>query len=135
MVLLAASGKIQMNVIMFRVLILVLVVLSRLAQAQGTVAEKFSDNMVLQRNKPIHLWGKSAPRKIVTASLGKESASVITLSDSSWHIYLPGQQANALPQQLKISIENSTRVLNNILIGDVWLCLVKATCMANALYW
>lgn len=82
----------------------------------------FSDNMVLQRNEPIRIWGKASPGKIVCVSFANETKTTTVQNDSSWMISLTKQKANTHPQTIFISCGNEKFELENVLIGDVWLC-------------
>ncbi len=86
-------------------------------------ASIFSDNMVLQRNQPITIWGKSIPGQIVKVALGSLKSKTITQKDSSWLIIFPGLNASKVPIQIEISSFNQEVVFKNILIGDIWLCI------------
>jgi sialate O-acetylesterase len=91
--------------------------------AQLQVAKVFSDNMVLQRNKPVSIWGRAIPSSSVSVNFAHQEKVVRVASDSRWHVIFPAQQANANPQSISITCGNQKIVLNNILVGDVWLCL------------
>jgi sialate O-acetylesterase len=93
------------------------------AIAQLSLAKIFSDNMVLQRDKPVHIWGKAIPGKNVSISFAKENKIIKVKPDSSWSVYLNRQKANAHPQHLTVSSGNDKIVLENILIGDIWVCI------------
>ncbi len=103
-------------------IILVLTSLPFFASAQLQLAKIFSDNMVLQRNKPIHIWGSSIPGQIVALSFGNENKTVITKPDSSWSVYFKKQKVNPQAQSVFIKSGNENIELKNILIGDVWIC-------------
>ena len=90
--------------------------------AQLKVAEIFSDNMVLQREQPVHIWGKGIPGKQVTVFFANERKTAVVKIDSSWQVYFKKQKANAQPQSIIIESEKRNIELKNILIGDVWLC-------------
>lgn len=78
-----------------------------------------SSHMVLQRDKPIHLWGWADPGERVTATLQSTSASTKAGELGKWSLYLPPEQAGG-PYQITISGTNRI-VLADVLIGDVWL--------------
>ncbi len=92
------------------------------AAAQLRVAAVFSDNMVLQRDQPVHLWGKHIPGKKVTVKFAGIQKQTIVKNDSSWSVFFPSQKANADPQSVSVSSSNGKIELKNILIGDVWIC-------------
>ncbi|MEX6687451.1 sialate O-acetylesterase [Danxiaibacter flavus] len=91
--------------------------------AQLQVAKIFSDNMVLQRDKPVSVWGKAIPGNSVAIHFAHQQKVALTLPDSSWHIVFPAQHVNTNPQSISITCGNQKIVLKNILVGDVWLCL------------
>lgn len=77
-----------------------------------------SSHMVLQRGRPIHLWGWADPGEQVNATLQSATASTKADGLGHWSIYLPPEQAGG-PYQLTIAGTNSI-VLEDVLIGDVW---------------
>jgi sialate O-acetylesterase len=93
------------------------------AIGQVSVATSFSSNMVLQREEPIAVWGKAVPGAEVTVQFAGESKKMIAAVDSGWIVYFQKQPANKKPQSINIESGNSKIELNNILVGDVWLCI------------
>jgi sialate O-acetylesterase len=119
-------------------IILTLTFLPFFANAQLQLAKIFSDNMVLQRDKPIHIWGRSAPGQTVALFFGNENKRVITKPDSSWSVYFKKQKANPHPQSIFIKSEKENIELKNILIGDVWICSGQSNMewmMQKEMYW
>ena len=94
-----------------------------LLNAQFTVAPYFSNNMVLQRDQPIHVWGKANPGLQITATFLNQKKQTIVLSDSSWEMYLNAEVTSYQPNVLIIESNELKKVFENILIGDVWLCI------------
>ena len=108
------------------------------SQAQLQIAVQFSDNMVLQRNQPIMLWGKGKPDEKIDAQLGSLTASAIVQQNSSWQINFPPQPATASPLQLMLAMGQEKIQIKNILIGDVWLCIGQSNMewpMSRELHW
>ncbi len=83
----------------------------------------FSDNMVMQRDVPLRIWGKAPPDSVVLVFWGSETQKTIAHSDSGWHIMLSPQKASNIPQRLKVVSSGNTVEMKDILIGDVWLCI------------
>ncbi|MCJ8328826.1 MAG: sialate O-acetylesterase [Lentisphaeria bacterium] len=79
-----------------------------------------SDNMVLQREKPINIWGKDRVGEEITATLDGTSATTVTAEDGSWQLVLEAQNAGG-PYVLKIT-GSETKRIENILVGEVWFC-------------
>ena len=92
------------------------------AIAEGLcVSNLFQTNMVLQRDKPIAVWGWAAPGEEVTVAFGGEQETVTADSGRRWRATLPAMPANAAPQRMTIRGAEETLALENVLVGDVWL--------------
>lgn len=85
------------------------------------VSNVFQTNMVLQRDKPISLWGWANAGENVTVIFdGKEQAATAA-KDRAWKVTLPALAASSEPRKLIVKGEQQTLTLDNILIGDVWV--------------
>lgn len=79
-----------------------------------------SDGMVLQRNTTVRIWGWGTPGEQVTIRfLGSEHIASCTV-DGTWEILLAAMSAGG-PYSMEIDAGNHI-VINDILIGDVWVC-------------
>lgn len=85
------------------------------------VSNVFQSNMVLQRDKPIRIWGWAAPREPIAVTFGDARGATFAGDDRAWLVTLPAQPANATPQQLVVQGLSATRTLDNVLVGDVWV--------------
>ncbi len=77
--------------------------------------------MVLQRDKPIRIWGWAAPGERVTASFAGQKQTAVAAKDRSWKVTFPAMPANDKPQQITVKGKDKALTLENILIGDVWV--------------
>lgn len=91
--------------------------------SQLKLASLFSDNMILQRNKPIKIFGKGIPGETVVVKFGGSKKKSIVNKDSAWAILFKSQKENNKSQSIVIQSGSEKIVLKNILIGDVWLCI------------
>jgi sialate O-acetylesterase len=100
--------------------LLAVFVLCAVARAELTLPSIFSDNMVLQRDEPIPVWGWDEPGTKVMVTLGVVTANATADDNGYWLAELPPVRAGG-PYRLLI---DGTRdlVLANVLVGDVWLC-------------
>jgi sialate O-acetylesterase len=89
-----------------------------LVKAEVRLPKILSSHMVLQRGRPIHLWGWSNPGERVSAALNGVTQSTSANQFGQWSLYLPPQSAGG-PFQLTVTSSN-TVVLDDVLIGDVW---------------
>ncbi|WP_346238334.1 sialate O-acetylesterase [Niabella insulamsoli] len=81
-----------------------------------------TDNMVLQRDHPIRIWGKAIPRTRVSVRFMNWEKTAKTGADGRWICTFPASPAVAIPQQMTIETGKQKIQLHNLLIGDVWLC-------------
>jgi len=102
---------------------LMLLWVSQAVTAQFNLAPIFTDNMVLQRDQPIHVWGRGRPEETINITFGGETKTDMVQSDGSWSIYLNPRGADTTGQQLKIQHGAVQYTLKNILMGDIWICL------------
>jgi sialate O-acetylesterase len=85
----------------------------------------FQDNMVLQRDKPITIWGQSPPNKPITVNVSWNSIAIVTTADAlgNWKISAPATPVNANPQTITVKSPGYTTIsISDVLIGDVWVC-------------
>lgn len=79
----------------------------------------FSAHMVLQRNKPIKIWGKCNGKNPVTVSFMGTSVTA-DIKDQCWKAVLPPKEAARDQEILVMSGEESIRVCD-VLVGEVWI--------------
>jgi len=85
------------------------------------VVEYFRDGAIIQRNKPIPVWGHANKGIEVKVTLGKVTKTVVANNLQQWSVEFPAMKASTDP--LTLSVESShghSRSVNNILVGDVW---------------
>ena len=75
----------------------------------------FQSDMVLQRDKPIKIWGWAAPGETVTITFAGQTQTVKAAADRSWKVTLPAQHANTTPQEMVVKGQTQTINLKNIL--------------------
>ncbi len=88
------------------------------AHAEVRLPKLLGSHMVLQRERPIHIWGSSDPAEKVSVTLAGASATAVGDRLGHWSVSLPPQRAGG-PFQLALQGTNRI-VLDDILIGDVW---------------
>ncbi len=81
----------------------------------------FSDDMVLQRDKPIRLWGKAQKNSELKVKLAGTTTTINVGDDGHWTGELPALPAGG-PYLLDISSAQGTTSLRNVMIGEVWVC-------------
>jgi sialate O-acetylesterase len=92
------------------------------AQAAPRLHPLFSDHAVLQRDRPIRVWGTADPGERIAVSLGTATRATTAGSDGAWRIELPPMAAGG-PYRLEATGQGGARAgADDVLIGDVWLC-------------
>ena len=94
---------------------------ARQARADVRLPAFFSDHMVIQREKPVPVWGRAEPGEAVTVSFAGQRKSGVADASGRWSVRLDKMRANASPQTLTVTGRNVLTV-KDVLIGEVWLC-------------
>jgi sialate O-acetylesterase len=85
-------------------------------EAEVTMPQLFQSGMVMQRGKPIPVWGKADAGETVTILFNKKQFTTTADTEGRWRINLPKMKAGG-PYELKVNHLE----FKDILIGDVWL--------------
>jgi sialate O-acetylesterase len=79
------------------------------------------DHMVLQQKQADRIWGWDTPGTKVIITFAGQTYTSTAAADGKWMVTLASQPANANPQTMTIQ-GTSKRELQDILIGEVWMC-------------
>ena len=85
------------------------------------LAAVFTDNMVLQRNKPVPVYGTANGGDTIEVTFKQQKKNVIADEYGKWKITFPAMTQGG-PYEMTIQSKETKIVLKNILIGDVWFC-------------
>ncbi len=99
---------------------LVLVIAAARTNAEISLPGIFSDNMVLQRNNEIPVWGWADAGEKITVLLKDQKTTIKADKEGKWMVALNPEPEGG-PFTMRISGKNEI-ILQNILIGDVWVC-------------
>ncbi len=91
------------------------------AQAQIKLPLLYSDGTVLQRHQPMRVWGWDTPGRRVTVTFDRAHAQATAAADGRWQVTLPAHAAGG-PYVLTIEDGHDKRQIDDVLVGDVWLC-------------
>ena len=82
----------------------------------------FRSNMVIQRDKPITIWGWAETGRKVSVQFGRTKAGATAGGEAGrWEVTFPARQANAASQKLTVTSGDETIEMDNILLGDIWV--------------
>ena len=96
--------------------------LSTVVQAAPTLSPVWIDHAVIQRGQPITVEGSATPGGTVHAILGEVAASAKAGEDGRFHLTFPAREASAEPVSLTVSEGNASTGVDDLVVGDVWLC-------------
>ncbi len=85
------------------------------------VSSLFADHMILQRGKAVPVYGTAPENAIISVSFNGQTVSDTSDANNNWKVWLDPMDANPIGQTMTIQGGN-TLTLDDILIGDVWLC-------------
>lgn len=96
--------------------------ISSTMMANVSLPNIFSDNMVLQRNSEVKIWGWANPKEEIklVSSWNNQEYKTVANNQAKWEITIKTPEAGG-PFTISIKGYNEV-VLKNILIGEVWLC-------------
>ena len=92
-------------------------------EAKIVLPKILSDNMVLQQKSTVKIWGKSNANGEVSvySSWNNKITKTVSNSDGRWVLEVKTVKAGG-PYLLKISDQDGEITIQNILLGEVWLC-------------
>jgi sialate O-acetylesterase len=91
------------------------------AHGDVTLASRFSNHMVLQRALPITIDGIAGKNEAVSVELGEQRVACVADGDGRWRVALKPMKAGG-PFSLNVTAGKDATSVEDILIGDVWLC-------------
>ncbi len=89
--------------------------------ADVSLAPLFTDHAVLQRDKPVPVWGRADAGEKVTVTFGRQTKSTTAGPDGRWTVALDKLSAEAKGADLTVAGKN-TLVVHDVVVGEVWLC-------------
>ena len=81
----------------------------------------FSDDAVLQRDRPLPVWGWTTPGGKVEVQFDTAKQAATAGSDGRWTVSIPTHAAGG-PHTMTVTSGGSSVTRKNLLFGDVWLC-------------
>ena len=110
-----------MNRIIFILLLPLCSVLAQEQQANLELAVPFTDNMILQRQTNLPVWGFDLPKTKVTVEFAGQKKSAVTDKFGDWIVKLEPLSASLEEREMKISNDRGESItLSGVLIGEVW---------------
>lgn len=90
------------------------------AAADVRMPKVFTDDMMLQRDKPVRVWGWADAGEDVKVALSGKSAAAKADANGAWKVELPALKEG---ENLEMTITGKNSItLKNIIVGDIWVC-------------
>jgi sialate O-acetylesterase len=99
--------------------VLAVMIASSVATADVKLQPLFGDNMVLQRDMKVPVWGTAAPGEAVTVTISGQRAEAAADKDGKWMVRLAPMKAGG-PFELTVAGKN-TLTIKNVMVGEVWM--------------
>ena len=91
--------------------------------AKITLPQLFQSGMVLQRGKPVPIWGKANAGEQIVVIWQKKQYSATADAEGRWRVDLPKMKAGG-PYTLEVKsedVKSEKLVFEDVMVGDVWL--------------
>lgn len=92
------------------------------AQAAALMHALFQDHAVLQRDRPIEVWGRAAGGEVITVSLADSSVTARADASGQWSAVLPARSAGGPYILTAHGSSGAQQSASDVLVGDVFLC-------------
>jgi len=104
-----------------RSLTYVLLALAATLHAEIRCPPLFGEHMVLQRDRPVPVWGDAAPGERVTVEFAGQTTATSADQKGHWRVTLAPLTANVEPRTMIIRGSNAL-AFSDVLVGEVWFC-------------
>ena len=84
------------------------------------LAKIFGDHMILQRDKPLPVWGQASPGTRITVTIQEKSAHAVVREDGCWQAELPPLDSS-LAEVMVVTDGTESCTLRDVQVGEVWL--------------
>lgn len=82
----------------------------------------FGDHMILQRDRPVPVWGWASPGEEVTVAFAGQQATAVSRSDGRWEATLSPLDAASGGRPLTIRASSgASRSFRDVVVGEVWI--------------
>ncbi len=81
----------------------------------------FQSNMVIQRDRPVRIWGWATPGETVTVVFAGQTETAVAGEDRAWEVTLAAMPVNAAPRTMTIRGRDQALAFENVLVGDIWV--------------
>jgi sialate O-acetylesterase len=93
------------------------------AVAELKLASIFADDMVLQAERPVPVWGRAEPGEPIIVEFAGQTKSGVASAAGKWLVVLDPMPVSPSPRKMVVSSSKNPSIqYSNLLVGEVWLC-------------
>ncbi len=81
----------------------------------------FDNQMVLQADRAVPVWGQTEPGGTVTVRFGEQEKTAVADAEGEWAVRLDPMPVSAEGRELHVEAPTGTKVFEDVLVGDVWI--------------
>jgi sialate O-acetylesterase len=82
----------------------------------------WGNHMVLQREKPVTVWGWAEAGERITVTFAGQEVTVTAKDSGEWNVRLTPLETSFVGRELACSGETTSVTISDVLVGEVWLC-------------
>jgi len=109
-----------MRILRFQ-LLAIFCLLTSAAFAEVSCPIIFGDHMVLQRDRPVAVWGNASPGEKVTVLFSGQTKKTTASAEGTWRVDLDPMPASRDPRTFTVRGDNALN-FSDVLVGEVWFC-------------
>ena len=101
-----------------------MILAANVTEAKVRLPHLIGDNMVIQQQSDVRLWGwdKAGETVTVRTSWDNATATVKTGKDGKWLLTVKAPKASYTPLSITFTDSDGSTTVNNVLSGEVWVC-------------
>jgi sialate O-acetylesterase len=96
-----------------------LLLIAFVSSADVRLPKLISNGMVIQRDRPVRVWGWASPGEKISVAFQKKSFKTTAAADGTWNVSLAAMKSGG-PHNMMIKGNGQPIEIRDILIGDVW---------------
>lgn len=95
------------------------------------LARVFADHGVLQRGKPVPVWGSATPGAEVSVEFAGQTKTATAAADGRWSLQLAPLKAHATGNRMTVRSGDERLEVRNLLVGEVWYASGQSNMQMN----
>lgn len=120
--------KINFQMLKYTTFLILLICMVFKLNAKVKPSGVFGDNMVLQRNMEVPIWGEAEKGEKISVTMNEVKINTVADENGKWEVKLPKHRAGG-PYIIEITGKSNTVTFKNVLFGEVWFASGQSNMM------